>query len=32
MKPIRTFKVHPSLPEPLAPLLHIAYNLRSLPR
>lgn len=28
MKPIRTFKVHPSLPEPLAPLLHIAYNLR----
>ena len=28
MKPIRTFKIHPSLPEPLASLLHIAYNLR----
>jgi glycogen phosphorylase len=28
MKPIRTFKVHPSLPEVLLPLLHIAYNLR----
>ncbi len=28
MKPIRTFKVHPSLPEALLPLLNIAYNLR----
>src|SRR5437868_11905136 len=28
MKPLRTFKVHPSLPEALRPLLHIAYNLR----
>jgi uncharacterized protein DUF3417 len=28
MKPVRTFKVHPSLPEALLPLLHIAYNLR----
>jgi len=28
MKPVRTFKVHPSLPEALRPLLNIAYNLR----
>jgi starch phosphorylase len=28
MKPIRTFKVRPSLPPPLLPLLEIAYNLR----
>src|SRR3974377_2005268 len=28
MKPIGTFKVRPSLPEPLKPLLRIAYNLR----
>ena len=28
MKPISTFAVRPSLPEPLRPLLHIAYNLR----
>ncbi len=28
MKPIATFKVHPSLPEALKPLLPIAYNLR----
>jgi len=28
MKPVRTFKVHPSLPEVLLPLLNIAYNLR----
>jgi glycogen phosphorylase len=28
MKPIRTFKVRPSLPAPLRPLLEIAHNLR----
>ena len=28
MKPIATFKVRPSLPDPLKPLLQIAYNLR----
>lgn len=28
MKPIATFQVKPSLPEPLQPLLQIAYNLR----
>ena len=28
MKPIRTFKVRPCLPEPLLPLLEIARNLR----
>ena len=28
MKPIGTFKVRPSLPEPLKPLLRIAYNLK----
>ena len=28
MKPIATFKVRPSLPEALQPLLRIAYNLR----
>jgi starch phosphorylase len=28
MKPIRTFKVRPCLPEPLLPLLQIAHNLR----
>ena len=28
MKPIATFKVRPSLPEALRPLLRIAYNLR----
>ena len=28
MKPIATLKVRPSLPEPLRPLLKIAYNLR----
>jgi starch phosphorylase len=28
MKPIRTFKVRPRLPAPLAPLAEIAYNLR----
>ena len=28
MKPVATFKVHPSLPEALQPLLRIAYNLR----
>jgi starch phosphorylase len=28
MKPIRTFKVRPSLPSPLLPLLGIAHNLR----
>src|SRR5579864_4145304 len=28
MKPISTFTVRPSLPEPLRPLLRIAYNLR----
>ena len=27
MKPIATFKVRPSLPDALKPLLHIAYNL-----
>src|ERR1022692_691326 len=28
MKPVATFKVRPLLPEPLQPLLRIAYNLR----
>ena len=28
MRPIRTFKVRPSLPAPLMPLMDIAYNLR----
>ena len=28
MKPISTFNVCPSLPEPLQPLLRIAHNLR----
>ena len=28
MRPIRTFKVRPSLPPSLLPLLEIAYNLR----
>jgi len=28
MKPIRKFKVHPSLPPPLLPLVDIAHNLR----
>jgi starch phosphorylase len=28
MKPISTFTVRPSLPEPLRPLLRVAYNLR----
>jgi len=28
MRPIRTFTIEPSLPEPLQPLLEIAYNLR----
>jgi starch phosphorylase len=28
MRPIRTFKVRPSLPQPLLPLIDIAYNLR----
>jgi len=28
MRPIRTFKVRPSLPPSLLPLLEVAYNLR----
>src|SRR5580704_17350484 len=28
MKPVATFKVRPSLPEPLQPLVRLAYNLR----
>ncbi|MCE5280028.1 MAG: alpha-glucan family phosphorylase [Planctomycetaceae bacterium] len=28
MRPLRTFKIEPSLPEPLRPLVEIAYNLR----
>jgi len=28
MKPVRTFKVRPSLPSGLLPLLEIAHNLR----
>ena len=27
MRPLRTFTIDPSLPQPLSPLLEIAYNL-----